>query len=278
MRPMIAWGIALAGLLAGPSPERVGRLEDPAIREASGIVKSRRHADTFWVHNDSGNLPYLFAVRRDGGLIRSYRVAAPNLDWEDVAVDDRGHVYLGEIGNNDLRLRVRAIYRIDEPDPTMPSEGPLKPSSATYYRFADGDRFDAESLFIADGRAYLIAKRTDGKDAALYAVPLDPPAPVDRPAVAERCGSLPGCTEPATGADLSADGRTLAVVTNVAARVYRAGPSGTWALVSTVPFEARDVEAICWDGPDLILASEDRSIYRISEAAWRAAANGKGRR
>src|SRR3954468_21278100 len=133
MRSMIVWGIALAGLAAGSPLERVGRFEDPAIREASGLVRSRRHADTFWVHNDSGNLPFLFAVRRDGRLIRSYRVAAPHLDWEDVAVDAAGHIYLGEIGNNGLRLRVRAIYCFDEPDPTKPSDAPLKLASATYY-------------------------------------------------------------------------------------------------------------------------------------------------
>src|SRR4051812_22769462 len=90
-------------LLADPSPrvplERLGRLDHPPIREASGIVKSRRPPGIFWVHNDSGSPPALFAVRRDGALVREYSVNVPNLDWEDIAADDRGHLYLGEIGN-----------------------------------------------------------------------------------------------------------------------------------------------------------------------------------
>ena len=265
-------GIVLAGLvLATANPvERLGRLDAPALREASGIVRSRRHADTFWVHNDSGNLPTLFAVQRDGHLIQSFRVAAPALDWEDVATDDAGHLYVGEIGNNDLRLRVRAIYRFDEPDPRRPATGPLRLTASTYYRFADHDRFDAESLFVIQSRAYLIAKWSNGKDAALYSVPLDPPASLQQPAIPRLCGVLPGCDEPATGADLTPDGLLLAVMTTKAARVYRSSGPESWELVATVRVEARDVEGICWDGLDLILAAEDRSLYRIAEKVWRA--------
>src|SRR5215831_3753559 len=79
--------------------ERIGKLEHPAIAETSGIVASRKHEGIFWVHNDSGNPPALFAVKRDGTLVREYCVAVPNVDWEDIAADDRGHLYLGEIGN-----------------------------------------------------------------------------------------------------------------------------------------------------------------------------------
>ena len=64
--------VLLAWFLAGPEPpmvlERVGTLAYEPIKEASGLVRSRRYPDVFWVHNDSGNPPALFAVRRDGTL------------------------------------------------------------------------------------------------------------------------------------------------------------------------------------------------------------------
>ena len=63
---------------------------------STGIAASRRHAGVFWIHNDSGNPPALYAVRRDGSLIREYTVAAPNLDWEDIAGDDEGRLYVGQ--------------------------------------------------------------------------------------------------------------------------------------------------------------------------------------
>src|SRR5206468_8997829 len=95
------------------------------IREVSGIVASRRHPGVFWVHNDSGNAAALFAVRRDGSLVREYAVKAPSLDWEDIAVDDAGHLYLGDIGNNAGLLPIRTIYEIDEPDPELEAKAPL---------------------------------------------------------------------------------------------------------------------------------------------------------
>ncbi len=264
-------GLAIALLAVGDNAplERVGRLEAPEIVEASGIVQSRRFPGTFWVHNDSGNPATLFAVKRDGGLIRSYPVAAPNVDWEDIAIDDAGHLYLGDIGNNRARLPLRAIYRVDEPDPSKPADGPLQVGLALHYRFDEPKRFDAEGLFIDAGRATLITKRLDGQAAEVYRLALDRPSPLLRPALPELVGTLAGCVEPATGAGLSPDGRRLAVVTDAAARVYEREGDAAWKLAATVRFDAKDVEAICWDGTDLILASEDRSIYRIAEARWR---------
>lgn len=263
--------IALALFLlaqAGPSPlEPLGKLDHPAIREASGIVQSRRFPGTFWVHNDSGNPPALFAVRRNGGLIREYKVAAPNIDWEDIAIDDNGHLYLGDIGNNGEALPLRAIYRIDEPDPSRPAIVPLAVTRTTYYHFPRHGRFDAEGLVIDGHQALIVRKRRDGQAADLFAVPIDPPASILRPALPKKAAHLPEFTEPATGADLTPDGRWLAVVGIGVARVYRRGEGGSWALGRTYRFEARDIEAIAWDGPDLVLVGEGRGVFRIANGA-----------
>src|SRR3954467_6080334 len=83
--------VGLAALMIGqPSVRRmepIGRLAHPAIREASGIVQSRRFPGIFWTHNDSGNPPALFAVRPDGSEDSEYSVGAPNVDWEDIPLD-----------------------------------------------------------------------------------------------------------------------------------------------------------------------------------------------
>jgi hypothetical protein len=260
---------------AAPGPlQTLGRLVHPPIAEASGIAASRRRAGVFWIHNDSGNAPALFAVRRDGTLLREYAVRGPNLDWEDIAADGDGHLYIGDIGNNGNRLRIRAIYRIDEPDPAEPSDGPLPLTGAWYYRFPPEGRFDAEGLYVDRGRAVIVAKTFDERPAALFAVPLGTEAPLGAPALPQPLGTLPKFVEPATGAALAADGRRLAVCSYQVARVYgRAGPtSDDWRLLATVRFEADGVEAITWDNDDLILASEGRSLYRIAAATWRAAA------
>lgn len=267
--------LALVG--AGPADaplvalERLGRLDHPAIVEASGIVRSRQHPGIFWVHNDSGNPPALFAVRRDGSLVREYRVGVPNVDWEDIATDDAGHLYIGDVGNNDNRLPLRAVYRLDEPDPSAGGASVLRVQSATYYRFPPGGRFDAEGLVIDGGRALIVAKTFDGRPAEVYAVPLDPPAPLVRPAVPQRVGTLPGFTAAVTGASLSADGRRLVVCSLGAAGVFlRAGRDG-WTPRALRSFRSGDqIEAVTWDGDDVVLAGEGRGLFRIPAAAWRS--------
>ncbi|MFO0909627.1 MAG: hypothetical protein U0794_14935 [Isosphaeraceae bacterium] len=148
------WTVLLGTLLAPANAdlplEVIGRLAEPSIREASGIVASRRHPGVFWVHNDSANPPRLFAVDARGSLIRQYALNVPNVDWEDLAIDSRGHLFLGDIGNNDARLPLRVIHQLDEPDPTTPLESrrsgvpSFRVTTSSYYRFGETGRFDAE--------------------------------------------------------------------------------------------------------------------------------------
>ena len=265
---MIATVVMLA-CLAGSPAEPIGKMSHPAIAEASGIVRSRKHPGIFWVHNDSGNPAALFAVKRDGTLVREYAVDVANVDWEDIAVDDQGHLFLGDIGNNGGALPIRAIYRVDEPDPAVPAKGPLAVNLAAYYRFPKAGPFDAESLFVDQGKAIVLSKRLDGREADVFAIPLDPPGPLYRPARAEKVGSLAGFTQPATGADLSEDKGWLAVCSIREVRVYHRGEDGSWLAAGRAECPQGQIEAVCWEGRDLILAGEDRRLWTIGESAWR---------
>lgn len=273
MKRAIVGGLLAALLVAGDTEplERVGRLA-PAIREASGMVASRRHPGIFWVHGDSGNAPELFAVRRDGRLVRSYKLAIPNVDWEDIATDDSGRLYLADTGNNHLALPIRVIHTLAEPDPTAPEppETPLPALASNYYQFPGGRRFDAEGVVVAGDGFLLVTKRRDRQPAEVFRLPLHPVGPLLRPATPERVAQLADCVEAVTGASLAPDGRTLAVVTDSSVRVYRSTDLADWAPVGSTAFDAPDVEAITWDGDDLILASEDRSVYRVPASRWRA--------
>jgi hypothetical protein len=262
-------------LTAGPASDQevLGKFDLRAIPEASGIVKSRRYAGIFWVHNDSGNPPALFAVRRDGTIVREFRLAAPNVDWEDIAADEKGHLYIGDIGNNGGLLAIRAIYRIDEPNPEKAVTHPLPIVAATFYALPRSDRFDAEGLYYdaASSSAILVSKRFDGREAELFAVPFSPPAPLLRPATPKRIGVLPRFVEPATGASLSSDGQLLAVCSSTVIRIYRRGRDRPWDLAAELRHDGPGVEGITWDGFDLILVSEGRGVDRVSEAGWRHA-------
>jgi hypothetical protein len=261
--------VQCAAVVCGPPLELLGTLDRRRIPEASGIVKSRRYPEIFWVHNDSGNPPLLFAIRRDGRIVRQFRLEVPNIDWEDIAIDDHGHLYIGDIGNNGGVLPIRVIYRIDEPDPAGTLDRPLRALAATFYTFPSGKRFDAEGLVYDRGTAILVAKYLDRRPAGLFTLSLETPAPLLRPARPRSIGLLPDFTEPATGAALSDIRDLLAVCSSDVARVYqRAGPA-KWRLVSEVRYHSQAIEGIAWDGLDLVLVAEGGGLYRLAETTWR---------
>ncbi len=264
----------LLSLIASyPSPlEPLGRLDERVLPEASGIVKSRRYPGIYWVHNDSGNPSLIFAIRGDGRIVRPFRLEVPNIDWEDIAIDDHGHLYVGDIGDNAGALPLRAIYRIDEPNPSSAASQPLKASAISFYSLPRSSRFDAESLVYDQGVGILVAKYHDGRAAELFSVPLEPPSPLTRPARPRSLGGLPGFTEPATGADLTQDRTLLAVCSSSVTRIYRRRDPelDPWRLLSEVRYESSPIEGIAWDGRDLVLVAEGGGFFRLSEKTWRA--------
>ena len=129
---------SVLGLLAQSSTfEPLGRFDLQAIPESSGIVKSRRHPDVFWVHNDSGNPPTLFAVDRRGTHPQQRsRSPSPTSTGKTSPIDDQGRLYIGDIGNNGGRLAIRMIHQIAEPDPEQAVGGPAQAVGVVVLRHA----------------------------------------------------------------------------------------------------------------------------------------------
>src|SRR2546430_16943585 len=102
-----------------PGVRLVARMSDPRIKESSGVVGSRRYTDVFWTHNDGGGpkKQVLYAIDREGNTRAFFSVIDVTLhDWEDIAIDDAGHLYIGDIGNNDTKRHTLAVNEIDEPN------------------------------------------------------------------------------------------------------------------------------------------------------------------
>jgi hypothetical protein len=264
---------AESGPAARGQPHQIGRITHPPLGEASGLVKSRQHPGVFWVINDSGNEPHLYAVNRTGKLLAEYRVkGALNADWEALAADRAGHLYIGDIGNNLPigRLPRRWVYRVKEPDPAQaPARaGPDDPLpelavDQTYFYTFPAEPFDAEGMFFDRGSLYLVSKVSQGPT-RLYRLPLERPGKsVALIAVGELAG-IPAVTDAA----LSDDGRKLAVCSSSYAALFEleAGEMVgrlTEKVPKVVRFAPREIEGCCWDGDDLILVSETRELYRL---------------
>jgi hypothetical protein len=139
-----------------------------SLAEISGLAQSRTNPGVFWVHNDSGDQPRVYAVSRSGALLGSYTLeGAAGIDWEDMAIgpapDGRSYLYLADIGDNDgLRMSVR-VYRVLEPLVDVDQAPALETlSGVTAYAFVyeDGPR-DAEGFMVdpLTNDFYIVSKR-----------------------------------------------------------------------------------------------------------------------
>jgi hypothetical protein len=225
------------------------------------------------VHNDSGDLPRLFAVDFSGTLLREVHIeGAQNVDWEDIAADDAGRLYIGDFGNNRNTRKDLVIYVIDEPDPradstqsalTVPVQRRIPFHFPEQRAFPDpGERnFDCEALFWDAGSLYLLTKHRSDTQTALYRVSLQG----DSLRSAVRLGEYEIGSQ-VTSADLSNDGRRLAVLSYQYIHVFERPEQGDNFLggrSQRVLIEGRQCEGICFHDDTLLLTNEQREVFCI---------------
>jgi hypothetical protein len=273
---------------------------DRPISEMSGIVKSRRRDNLYWVHNDSGDSARIFAIDGEGrSVLPTYSkfsfygdapeagkdqwegfevLYARHVDWEDIAIDEN-YLYLADIGNNGNARRDLTIYMVSEIDPTASTRSavikklPIVYPDQTEYP-PDDMRYDSESLFVSAGKLYLITKHR--MQTGLFGADFVPGANLyrldttfaDRSNVLTRVDSHPAL-QAATGADLSPDGTTLAVIAMRDLYLFRNPEDDQWFSRSEqrrIPLSGRfqQAEGIAWEDADtLLITNEQREIFRV---------------
>ena len=281
----ITKALLLAALAAqaeapGTAPDVV-RVDLKRLRECSGLVASRRHPGVFWSLSDSGNTSHIFALDAAGRILRAVRVeGARNVDWEDIAVDDAGFLYIADSGNNRSRRRDLGIYRVAEPDPARGAEA-VPVAAHLKFRYPDQHgypeagalNFDAEALFWARGRLYILTKHRSDTRTTLYRFPdtsgreevaLEPLHTFD---VGE--GDLPfgGMV---TAASVTPDGHTLAVLTYHAVLLFERPEDSDDYLARPLkrieldPKKVQQCEGLAWDATALLVSNEQGEIHRLA--------------
>ena len=245
----------------------LGRIDDKRITESSGIVASRQHAGVFWTHNDGKGKHLLFAIDREGRTRAAVPIKGAHFDdWEDIATDGAGHLYLADIGNNDEKRSSLAVDEIAEPDPGA-TPGAVAVKRTWRLKFP-GKPFNCESFFIWKHYGYVISKVFGDAPAQVFRFPLKD---ADDPVTLELVATTK-ITSPVTGADISADGKLLGVVAKDGAYVFRI--DGDVARVATTrpaftPLKDQHVEACCFVPDGLLATSENRSIFLFTDPAFR---------
>lgn len=256
------------------------RIQFEAINESSGLARSRRHPGVYWTHNDSGDTARIFAIRRDGSLVKPAGVAesdykgievegASNVDWEDIAADEQGHLIIEDCGNNANKRRNLAVYIVNEPDPERDLKATVVKKLPVYYpeqRFNEGEpkNYDCEAVFVAGGRIHLLTKQRGDHHTRLYRLETEKTdAPNALKLVDEfDAGGL------VTAADASPDGRRLAMLTYDAVWLFEAKADEDYfhGRIRMLPVKAGQCESICFeeDGKTLLMGNEGRSLFSVA--------------
>jgi hypothetical protein len=257
-------------------PRAYAKFNSGMIHESSGLVKSRVHDDVYWTHNDSGDSARLFAVDRDGDLIipphtLSYRGitvhGAENIDWEGITSDNSGNLYLGDIGNNRKNQELFTIYRISEPSPSKVTAVFSNQRLKVYYPDKEDSslkrrRVNAEALFWAKDYLFIITKEDRARYSDLYALHLEE-LDEENPVILIGSFDFRGMV---TGADASADGNRLAVLTYKGVWLFEAEEDSIdyfHGAVSWLPIRAGQCEAICFDWNRLVISNEAGRLFEI---------------
>jgi hypothetical protein len=278
LHPLLAAMFALAGCSAPAPPfaQLSGVVIDTRLSDLSGLASSHAHADTLWALDDGGSPPNLFALGTRGGVQATFRVAGiVNTDWEDLAAFDLDHhhyLLIADTGDNGGLRRTVQLHVVEEPQ--VLADGTLKPAWSIVFRWPDGPR-DCEAVAVdaARGEVLLISKRH--RPPELFVVPLRPGGRGLQ--VARRVGFLAGVPGmgsaeshtarllgQVTAADLSPDGRTLAVLTYQSVLLYRRAAGQSWpAALAGRPH----IHSLTWlpQAEGLAWAGDGEGLYASGE-------------
>lgn len=279
--------------------QQVGRTTHPPLEEISGLAKSASNENLWWVHNDSGDEPRIFAVDSTGAIRahplqrKQYAMdvgadssekpiwpgvglgAAAHTDYEDIAATD-SVLYVGDVGNNFSHRRDLGIYVVPEPTPLTQRTRPIKfipiayPDQTGYP--GEIPHFDAEALFVSHGQLHLLTKRRseDGgltSGTTLYRLDTEHPHRINTLA---RVGETSNIPAPTAGA-LSPSGDRLAVLSYESVWIFPRPTDGTNWLSGEprrLPLSRKrlkQAEAIDWDDPQTLrIMNEQRDVFVLS--------------
>lgn len=225
-------------------PVIIGKLEDPALREASGLARSQQADKVLWAINDSNAKEWVHAISPSGRRLGEFDLKkSDNEDWEDLAsfvIDETPYLLIADIGDNDARRKKRTLYIVEEPD--VEKQGKARVAWSIDFKYPDGPR-DAESAAVdIDNERVLVLSKRDIPP-VLYEIPLRPPD--DKKQTAKWLGTIRSLPPPSrqdvefapktkdwhwqpVGMDISADGQAAVILTYRAVYYYTREPGQGW--------------------------------------------------
>ncbi|WP_210486322.1 hypothetical protein [Rufibacter aurantiacus] len=236
-----------------------------AVVESSGLELADK-PNTYWTHNDAGNAPILYKINEQGKLLQEVTIqGATNTDWEDLAEDNQGNLYIGDMGNNSNKRKDLCIYKVSLKNGFKAQQIKFTYEDLPAGKIAKENRnFDCEAFFWQNGKLYLISKdRGAERTAKLYVLPDDAGTHTARLLSKKELNGL------VTSADLSPDGRHLAVLTYGKLYLYPVAKGSTQFFSQTprildLPAIGQAEAVLFKDNQHLVITNEEGNLYRYA--------------
>lgn len=244
-------------------------LDSLEITESSGVSVSFEDPGIFWTHNDSGDLPRLFAIQRSSGrlLAEVHIDGLTATDWEDICgfrLEGRSILAVADIGNNQKSRDWLSLVLIQEPrlhvdQPSTVQVSHCQPTTVLEFRFPNPVDCEALAYDPLTHGFLLITKSLVG--CSVYQLPLG--FENGQFIRQQQTTLLAKLAIPlVTAADISRDGRQLIIGTyGPATLITRTDNTSSWDWKHTRTIQLpnrKQGESICFDdsGKHLLLTSE----------------------
>ncbi len=177
------------------------------LKEVSGMTRTPN--GELWLLNDSRNPADLFRYDPIAGkLLEVKHLPVKNYDWEDLAHDPLGNLYIGDFGNNANRRRNLRIFRYNPSTGALDSIQFRYPDQTSFPPVREEDwNFNCEAMVFFRDSLHLFSKNSFKGNffTKHYVLPAKPGGEY----TAELRDSIRLKNRVVTGAALSQDGKTF---------------------------------------------------------------------
>ena len=230
-----------------------------------------------WLLNDSHNPADLFRYDAlHNKMLETRHLPIPNRDWEDLTADEKGNLYVGDVGNNYNRRKDLRIYRYN---PTTQALDSILLRYPDQKEFAPADKkdwnFNCEAIVFFHDSLHLFSKNSFKGNfyTKHYVVPAKPGN-----YIAELRDSLYLKNRVVTGASLSRDGSTLALTSYIIGKRFGFLPFTKASVYYFTDFRGSDFlhgKKAAQKLPKFLIARQYESITQWLNGRWLVANEGR---
>ncbi|NMH87261.1 hypothetical protein HHX25_07075 [Flavivirga sp. Y03] len=238
------------------------------LDEVSGI-ETVPNSDLLWMLNDGGNVSKIYGLNKKGTIKKELKINAKNHDWEDLASDKKGNLYIGDFGNNENKRKNLAILKVSTETLKNSKKAKVERISFKYSnqkKFPPKKKklhFDCEAFFHYNDSLYLFTKsrvKNNFGKTYLYKIPAK-----KGNHVAQLVSTFSSCDDVhcwVTSADISNDGKQMVLLTQKSFLVFTDFKSDDFFSGKLRTYNFKNIsqkESICFKDNNTVYITDERA-------------------